>query len=1456
MKILIVDDNSENIEMMMILLKSKSYDVTSASNGQEALEKLRSDKFDLIISDILMPVMDGFRLCMECKKDIQLSTILFIFYSATYIDKKDEEFALMLGAQKFIRKPQEPEVFLDLIKEVTEKSANVKIAPIKHEEHDEKEILKLYSERLITKLEKKNLDLENEIASHKITISKLKDSEERFRSFIEQSSQGIILTDERGIIIECNKVAESITRLRTEQITGVPLWDLQLKLMPPESNLRPEIESFKDILPEFIRTGQSTYFDKPFNVNLLTSKGEYKTVLQSVFPIKTSMGYHIGTVLNDITELTKAEEAFSKEQYLLNSLIDTIPDNIYFKDGESRFIRINNTMAKMFGLNNPQDASGKTDYDFFDKEHASLAFEDEQRIIATGEPLIAKEEKEVWPDGHIAWASTTKIPLRDKAGEIIGIMGISRDITDRKEAEEKMQHLAAIVQSSEDAIIGKRIDGTITSWNKGAEKLYGYTENEMIGKSISHLIPPNNKSEMPEILDRILSGEHIEQYETVRRRKDGQDIQISLTISPIRDPEGRIIAASTIGRDITNHKRVETTLRELSLRQDAILAAVPDIIMEVDNDKVYTWANKAGLEFFGEDVIGKEAQYYFEGEQETYFEVQPIFSGDESTVYIESWQRRKDGQKRLLAWWCRVLKDGEGGVTGALSTARDITERKLAEEALQESEALLSEAMKIARLGTWEYDVVSDQFTFNDQFYTLLHTTAELEGGYIMSSAKYAQRFVYQDDIAVVGVEIQKALETTDPEYYSRLDHRIICADGEIGYITVHIRIEKDANGRTVKTYGVNQDMTKRMQAEEAIIKERSLLRTLIDNLPNGVFVKDKEYRKIIINPVHQEEVKNHLKYLKLNSEIDILGKIDSEVFPKKMAQQFFLEDQKVIKEGSKILNREGIGFGEDGNQLWLLVSKIPLQDKNGEILGMVGVTTDITERKHAVEALETSEEKFRTIFDNANDGIFLLDPETKKFMMCNQACLKMLGYSGEEFLNLDITTIHPSEELPFIFEQIEKILRGEEDERSDIKFKHKDGTSFTADIGPTLVTIGQKRFMLVAFRDISQRLLMETDLRSAKLHAEESDRLKTAFLHNISHEIRTPLNGIMGFSDLITNPDLLPEKREQFCQIIHDCGNQLLSIVSDIISIAQIEAGQEKPQEKEVDINKLLQLINSQNTLNTETKNLSFAVSSDLTDDEAIVLVDEPKLIQILNNLVSNAIKFTLEGHIKVNCRLDSNFIKFTVEDTGLGIPSEIHEKIFDRFFQIDHGDERLYGGTGMGLSIVKSFVNAINGEIHLDSKPGIGSVFIISIPYKPVKPRRPVTITVQDEHKPTGVTSILIAEDIKTNFELLNEYLSGLNATIIYAANGLQAVEACKHNPSISLVLMDVKMPIMDGYEAARQIKGFRPELPIIIQTAYVFQSEKEKFVSTYIDGFIEKPIKKDVLLEVLQKNSAVRL
>ncbi len=391
------------------------------------------------------------------------------------------------------------------------------------------------------------------------------------------------------------------------------------------------------------------------------------------------------------------------------------------------------------------------------------------------------------------------------------------------------------------------------------------------------------------------------------------------------------------------------------------------------------------------------------------------------------------------------------------------------------------------------------------------------------------------------------------------------------------------------------------------------------------------------------------------------------------------------------------------------------------------------------------------------------------------------------------------------------------------------------------------------AAQDITDRKQAEEELREAKEKAVESDRLKTAFLHNISHEIRTPMNAIIGFSGFLNEPDLPPTNRKEFTDIIVRSSNQLLSIINDIVNIASIEAGQVKYKEQEMKLNALISLLESQFKQQSIEKNIPLTIKTTLPDEQAFVKTDETKLAEILSNLISNAFKFTKKGLIEVGYSLKEEFLEFYVKDSGIGIPDTMQNDIFERFRQVESTLARQYGGSGLGLSISKAYVELLGGKIWVTSELDKGSTFYFTVPYKKVTHmEQPFIKPVAELELDFGKNkTLLIAEDEDSNFMLLKALLSNAHINIIRAGNGAEAVAMCRLNPSIDLVLMDIKMPVMDGYDATKQIKEFLPELPVIAQTAYITESDKNKAIASGCCDFISKPIERASLISKIKQH-----
>jgi PAS domain S-box-containing protein len=468
-----------------------------------------------------------------------------------------------------------------------------------------------------------------------------------------------------------------------------------------------------------------------------------------------------------------------------------------------------------------------------------------------------------------------------------------------------------------------------------------------------------------------------------------------------------------------------------------------------------------------------------------------------------------------------------------------------------------------------------------------------------------------------------------------------------------------------------------------------------------------------------------------------------------------------------------------------------------------------------------------------------------------NPATFKLTGFEKAEIIGNSSRLFDAGGPENNFFEIVNTIISGKE-WQGELLNRKKTGELYwsSVSISPIFNDDGVIINFIGISEDITERKKLTADLIKAKEKAEENDRLKTAFLHNISHEIRTPMNAIVGFSGFLNEPGLAFNKRKQFTDIIVQSSNQLLSIISDIIDIATIESGQEKVYATEIRLNAALRLLLEQFSLKAEKQNVKLNLNLSLQDHQDSIISDETKLFQILTNLIGNAVKFTKQGYVNIGYQIKGQELEFSIEDTGIGIPSEMFEEIFNRFSQGESTIAHQFGGSGLGLSISKAYVGLLGGKMWLASELKKGSTFYFTIPYK-----KGSNYSLPEIHYNSGLDlgidrpkTILIAEDDNTNFMLLEKPLKNINIHILRAYNGVEAIEICKAE-HIDLVLMDIKMPLMDGYEATKQIRTFKPYLPIIAQTAYAQETDKNKALSCGCTEFVSKPLNMKILIEKIK-------
>ncbi|MFW5699594.1 MAG: ATP-binding protein, partial [Bacteroidota bacterium] len=499
-------------------------------------------------------------------------------------------------------------------------------------------------------------------------------------------------------------------------------------------------------------------------------------------------------------------------------------------------------------------------------------------------------------------------------------------------------------------------------------------------------------------------------------------------------------------------------------------------------------------------------------------------------------------------------------------------------------------------------------------------------------------------------------------------------------------------------------------------------------------------------------------------------------------------------------------------------------------------------QRDNALAAMKESEAKFRELADMLPQSIFETDANGY-FTYVNNTWLRTFGYNRtdlEERLNIAEILVSSNAMQLFDRERIESV------EFRAIKKSCKDFPAlvYSNKIVRNGETIGARGIII----DITERRKYIEALKREKSKAEESDRLKSAFLANMSHEIRTPMNAILGFADLLSDNSLTGQQQKEFIAHIKSSGQQLMNIIDDIIDIAKIEAGEVKIQNSPCFINEMIQetIVSHREILKRQNKE-DVELTAFLFRKDAFTIDTDPfRLRQILDNLISNAIKFTEKGSIDVGYRFDhTDKITFFVRDTGIGIAQEKHDIIFERFRQIDETSNRNYGGTGLGLSITRNLVELLGGKIWVESMPEKGSCFCFYLPYngtgKPIESSKKMVYKEKSIFEWYGKT-ILVVEDEPSNYNVLEAYLKESMASLIWAKDGQEALDICRNNKTIDLVLMDIQMPRMNGYEATPVLKKEFPNLPVIAQTAYAMSEEKIKCQKAGCDDYISKPVEKN--------------
>ena len=1032
--------------------------------------------------------------------------------------------------------------------------------------------------------------------------------------------------------------------------------------------------------------------------------------------------------------------------------------------------------------------------------------------------------------------------------------------------EESLRILASVVESSVDAIITKTVEGIITSWNPAAERLFGYSEAEAIGQHISMLFPPERLDEEPQILARIMGGERVEHFETVRISKEGKRIEVSATISPLMNDAGEMVGISKIVRDISDRKRAEKVIKQ---QLASIEAAIDGIAILQDNNYIYL--NKSHLEIFGyqhpEELLGRSWTELYSSEELIRFE-QEIFP---VLMQNQSWQgeaiaTRKDGStfNEELS-----LTINEGGFL--ICVCRDISDRKQAEQIILQQanrETLLrgitqrirqsldlsiifdtacqeiQQLLQCDRVGIFKFYPESNfddgefvaEFVvngFSSAMEVHIHDHCFGEG----YAAEYAQgRMQVVNDIDNAGLMDCHRDVLAQFQVRANLAIPLLCGNNLWGLLSIH----QCAHTRQWQEDEIN--LIQQIANQLAIAIQQA---SLYEQLQEELLIRQQSQSKIaqqlreqqtlatITNKIRESLSIKEILAVVTQQVIDVLSGDRAIIF-----QLFDNGNSQIVEESvhSNFLNLKALNWD---NEVWSqeildcywqgkprIVPDV-MNDIWTECLVPYSIEGQIKSKIIAPILLEShNNENHRWV---ATDGF-------KKLwgVLVVHACAELREWKDSEAQ---------------LLQQIANQLA---------------------------IAIQQASLYEQVQADLSIR--EQTEIQLIKVNDEllRATKLKDEFLANMSHELRTPLNSILGLSNALGEEILgsLNERQIKAIGTVESSGEHLLSLINDILDLSKISSGMMELNVQSVSVKNLCD--SSLVFVKQQAFQKQVQIASNIPKNINNINIEERRIRQVLINLLTNAVKFTpSKGQVNllvaVGCGdtwqgeatipdriklMNSPMIIFQVVDTGIGIASNDLQRLFQPFVQVSSSLNRQYEGTGLGLALVKQIVELHGGQVTAESEVGKGSCFSVALPYdmsQSSAPKSPTFSTTLSPLRidPDNAPLILLAEDNEANIQTFTSYLTAINYRIVIARNGIEAVAKAKSDVP-DIILMDIQMPEMDGLEAITLIRADASiaPIPIIALTALAMEGDRERCLAAGANEYIAKPIKFRQLNTVIQR------
>ncbi|HEY6141903.1 MAG TPA: PAS domain S-box protein [Flavobacterium sp.] len=1024
------------------------------------------------------------------------------------------------------------------------------------------------------------------------------------------------------------------------------------------------------------------------------------------------------------------------------------------------------------------------------------------------------------------------------------VMNITRDITERKlleiKAKKANENLATILESIPYLLFEVGLDGTIHHFQSHRNELPHFSPDSFVLKKTQNVFPADVSNKIFEAINEA----------SAKGWSTGHQFSIDLSekkhwfelsVSPIKGDKPKNKHFIILARDISIRKKAEEALRENEEKLEEVFNVANSGILIIDKSNKFSLHNDWCCEMFGytkeefekltildityPDDINKSKEY-----------LKDIFEGTIDKYQIEKRYLRKDKSFFWGEITVSAIKDKNNKVTNVIVVISDITERKKTEEKLIANDEFLNQIQIIANIGSYLFDFTTGKWTSSpvlDGIYGIdEHFEKTVEGwrSIIHPEWKDIMKTYFEEEILIRRKDFSK-------------DYKIIrINDQEERWVYGTGKIIYNKHNEPIQLIGTIQDISKQKKSEDSLRESEEKYRSLVENSPdavviyidgNVVFVNNEAVRMIGAKNKNELIGKSVLQFIHPDSMESVIQKMID-----------MLKDDNA----SDVVEEKFIDLS--GKTIHVEIKGIPTIYE--QQVAVQVIIHDITERKRTQEKIRqlsqaVEQSPVTIIITNTEGAIEYVNP---KF-------IETTGYTFEEVAGKNPRLLKSEHTSSDEYKKLWETLSAGKEWHGEFHNVRKDGKFYweSASISPIINAIGETTHFIAIKEDITDRKKIEKQLIKAKEKAEESDRLKLAFLANMSHEIRTPMNGILGFTELLKSPSLAGEEQQEYIRIIEKSGIRMLNIINDIINISKVESGQVEISLSETNVNEQIEYLYNFFKPEAKQKGILLSIDNPLTDNKAIINTDQEKMYAILTNLVKNAIKFTDSGSIDFGYVKKDDFLEFYVKDTGFGI-SKAHKKIvFERFRQANESLTRTHEGSGLGLAISRAYVEMLGGKIWLESEEGKGSSFYFTIPYitqseskNKVIPKK--VIAKEKTENTIKDLKVLIVEDDAISKLLITIAVKPFSKEIIKVSTGIEAIETCRNNPDIDLVMMDINMPEVGGYEATKQIREFNKDLVIIAQTANGMQSDKEEAIVAGCTDYISKPVNIASLGELIQK------